>query len=115
MTLIVGVHGIAQQNKGPEVLQSEWEPALRDGATAAGGKIPAGALSCAFYGKLFRPPGKIRATGDPHFRPSDVTPDEAELLEALLKSARKAEPDRIPAEGAAMRFSTPGSVQAGLR
>lgn len=113
MTLIVGVHGIAQQNKGPEVLRSEWEPWLRDGASAAGGNIPARALTCAFYGKLFRTPGSTR--GDEHFRPSDVTPDEAKLLNALLEAARKTEPDRIPAAGAALRASTPGSVQAGLR
>jgi hypothetical protein len=115
MTLIVGVHGIAQQNKGPLVLQSEWEPSLRDGASEAGGNIPAGALRCTSYGTLFRPSGSTRAAGIEHLRPRDVTPDEAKLLEAWLQAARKAEPDRIPAAGAARRASTPESVQACLR
>jgi hypothetical protein len=115
MTLVVGVHGIAQQLKGPELLRSEWEPPLRDGARAAGGDVPAGALSCAFYGHLFRPPGSTRAAGDEHFRANDVTQDEAELLAVLLVEAARAEPDRIPAAGTVVRASTPGSVQAGLR
>ena len=34
MPAIVGVHGIAQQARGPEVLEAKWGPALRDGARA---------------------------------------------------------------------------------
>ncbi|MGO6788735.1 esterase/lipase family protein [Rhizobium ruizarguesonis] len=115
MTLVVGVHGIAQQRKGPEVLRSEWEPSLRDGVHLAGGELPPHALSCAFYGDLFRQAGTVRAAGDEHFQASDVTEDEAELLEALLAGARRGEPERFSPADVAVRASTPGSVQAGLR
>ncbi len=115
MPLIVGVHGIAQQLKGADVLRSEWEAALRDGARAAGGEIPAGALTCAFYGGLFRPAGSIRGVGDEHFQRTVLTKDEAELLALLVAEARCAEPDRIPAEQAVVRTSVPTSVQAALR
>jgi hypothetical protein len=115
MALVVGVHGIAQQNKGPETLVSEWEPALRDGVLAAGGAIPKGSLSCAFYGSLFRQKGSVRAAGEEHFQARDVTKDEAQLLEALLAEAARAEPERIPPAGATLRASTPNAIQAGLR
>jgi hypothetical protein len=115
MATIVGVHGIAQQRKGPEVLRAEWEPPVRDGVTLAGGALTAGGLACAFYAYLFRPPGSVRGAGDEHFTPSDVTEDEAELLFALLSEAARSEPGRIPPAGADLRASTPGSVQYALR
>src|SRR5260370_3004593 len=57
MAMIVGVHGIAQQFKGTEILRTEWEPSLRDGVSLAGGALPEGTLACAAYGSIFRPPG----------------------------------------------------------
>jgi hypothetical protein len=73
MALIVGVHGIAQQFKGSNVLQAEWLPPLRDGLDKAGVKLPKDAdLACASYGELFRPPGTKKAVGLPHFEASDI-------------------------------------------
>lgn len=115
MGLIVGVHGIAQQLKASEVLRSEWEPALRDGISLAGGNLLAGALTCASYGQAFRPKGNVRAAGTGHFRPSDVKPEEAALLKLLLAEAGRIEPDRFPAADAEPRTSTPAGVQAMLR
>jgi len=112
---IVAVHGIAQQNKGTEVLAAEWGPALRDGVRQVGVSVDAAALSCAFYGGLFRPAGQIRAVGDPHFRASDLTEDEAELLLLLWREAARVEPDRVASPDADVRAATPGSVQMALR
>ena len=64
MPLIVGVHGVGQELKGPATLAQAWYPALRDGVTAAGGTLEEEDLICAFYGSLYRPSGDIRASGD---------------------------------------------------
>ena len=111
MATVVGVHGIAQQYKGPEVLRTEWEPPMRDGVALAGGVLPAGGLNCAFYGCLFRPKGSLR--GGEHFRPSDLTEDEVELLFALLGEAARSEPGRIPPADAELRMSTPNADDSG--
>ncbi len=113
MATIVGVHGVAQQFKGSEILRTEWEPSLHDGVSLAGGALPEGTLACAAYGHTYRPPGNVRAAGDEHFKPSDLTDDEAELVWLLLEEAARAEPDRIPRGN--LRASTPGSVQIALR
>ena len=65
MPRIVAVHGIAQQFKGPNVLRTEWLPALRDGLLLTGVRFPRDDdLVCASYGDLFRPPG-TKAVGIP--------------------------------------------------
>ena len=87
MPSVVGVHGIGQQFKGPNVLWTEWLPALRDGLWLAGVEFPRDDdLMCAFYGDLFRPPG-TKAVGIPPYDANDVTDDwEKELLEAWQHS-----------------------------
>jgi hypothetical protein len=115
MALVVAVHGIAQQNKGPEVLQTEWGPPLRDGVRQTGVTMDDDELGCAFYGGLFRPPGQVRAAGDPHYRATDLTVDEGELLLLLWREAARAEPERVASPDATVRAATPGSVQMGLR
>lgn len=115
MAAVVGVHGIAQQRKGPQVLLTEWGPAMRDGVSLAGGNLADGRLACAFYGALFRPSGTLRSAGDVHYRPADVTEDEALLLHALWEEAARIEPDRVPPPDAELRLATPSSVQAALR
>src|SRR5215469_5672066 len=116
MARIVGVHGIAQQYKGSEILMTQWEPSLRDGVSLAGGAtLPEGTLACAAYGCIFRPKGNVRAANGEHFRASGLTDDEAELLSILLEEAAHAEPDRIRLHGVQLRASTPGSVQSALR
>ncbi|MBR0849409.1 hypothetical protein JQ543_16775 [Bradyrhizobium diazoefficiens] len=113
MAVVIGIHGIAQQNKGPQSLRAEWEPALRDGVAFAGGAIADGSFACAFYGCLFRPEGEVRSAAAPHFHPTDVTKDEADLLAALFGEAARVEPDRV-AQGD-LRAATPRAVQALLR
>jgi hypothetical protein len=115
MPSVVAVHGVAQQNKGPDVLKAELGPALRDGVRRAGVDPDGVALACAFYGGLFRPSGQLRAAGDPHYRVADLSEDERELLLLLWREAARAEPDRVASPDAAIRAATPASVQTGLR
>lgn len=115
MALVVAVHGIAQQNKGPNVLAAEWGPALRDGVALAGIRLEENALGCAFYGGLFRPAGQVRSVSDANHRVSDLTKDERELLLLLWKEAARVEPDRVVVPEASLRAATPGSVQLALR
>jgi hypothetical protein len=58
MARIVAVHGIGQQRKGPNSLHREWFAELRDGVGFAGAELQESDLACAFYGDIFRPPGK---------------------------------------------------------
>jgi hypothetical protein len=54
MTRIVGIHGIAQQLRGPELLRGSWAPALRDGAALSGAEPPdEDELEIVFYGNLY--------------------------------------------------------------
>ncbi|MBS1176229.1 MAG: hypothetical protein H6R06_641 [Proteobacteria bacterium] len=115
MPTVVAVHGIAQQNKGPQVLATEWGPALRDGVRQSGVELDPQDLACAFYGGLYRPAGSVRAAGDPCYRPSDLSDDESELLLLLWQEAARVEPERVTAPDAKVRAATPGSVQVALR
>src|SRR5580658_1929567 len=83
MAAIVLVHGIDQQQKSADKLESEWLPALAGGLRAAGfpdladrlwrdaGKPGGIETRMAFYGSLFLAPGQ---QGDD---PGDLTPEEA--------------------------------------
>jgi len=116
---VVCVHGIGQQHKGEDLLRTEWVPALRDGirragADAVGGSLGDAEVGCAFYGDVFRPPGRRLAIGDPRLSADDLTVFERELLMAWWRGA--AEADRgVAAPYARTLARVPGSVQAGLR
>ncbi|HUP61613.1 MAG TPA: hypothetical protein VNA69_14475 [Thermoanaerobaculia bacterium] len=114
MAKIVGVHGIAQQVKGPEVVKKDWLPALRDGLTLADGPpINDDDVSIAFYGDLFRPSGK-KAGPLPAFEASDVK-DEFELELLALWWREAAEQDvRVTAPGARTKARTPALAQRAL-
>jgi hypothetical protein len=114
MASIVGVHGIAQELKGPAQLENEWFAPLRDGVMAAKLGTPEVTLACAFYGGLFRPAGDVRAVGLPHYRASDVTEDEAALLMLLWHEAARLEPERVVSPEAQLR-ATSSSAQLALR
>lgn len=101
MSIVVGVHGIAQQLKTASDLDQEWESPVRNGVLAAGKELEEGAFRCAFYGRVFR--------GEPHYQASDVTADEAELLMLLWREAARAEPWRVAAPDATL------GVHAALR
>jgi hypothetical protein len=89
MAEIVLVHGIDQQQKSADKLESAWLPALAGGVRAAGypdvadriwrdaGKPGSIEIRMAFYGSLFLVQGQ---QGDD---PGEFTPEEAEIAEAL--------------------------------
>lgn len=55
MADVVGVHGIAQQQRGRNQLLAEWAPALTDGVELAVGHPVSLSFDLAFYGDLFLP------------------------------------------------------------
>jgi hypothetical protein len=115
MPLIVAVHGIAQQVKGPISLRDAWLPSLRDGLMHAGVELPQDSdLVCPFYGGLFRQPG-TKAVGIHPYDASDVTDSwEQELLEAWWREAADVEGDRVTAPESQTKGRTPDFVQRAL-
>ena len=114
MARIVGIHGIAQQVRGPEVLRAAWEPALRDGVALSGAQPLNGAdLGIAFYGDLFRARGGKGVDG-PQYVATDVQEGfERELLEAWW-AATAADGDAVLGPGAATKLRTAKTVQRAL-
>src|SRR5689334_19042079 len=91
-SLMVGVHGVAQQQLGRKQLLRDWAPALADGlALAFGQPVADPPLDLAFYGNVFLPRSGAATKGI-----ESLTTDEslAELSEAemadLLDVAREA-------------------------
>jgi hypothetical protein len=112
MARIVGVHGIEQQMRGPEVLRATWAPALHDGVVLSGAAPPDEAdLEIAFYGDLFRA-GK--AVGGPPYMAADVEEGfERELLEAWWLEAAASD-DAVPGPSATTKLRTPKTAQRAL-
>jgi hypothetical protein len=102
---IVGIHGIAQQYRGPYQLSDLWLAGIRDGLFAAGHDETARALSqedvrVAFFGDLFRPSGGLAGT-DPPYTASDIRPGpEGDLLAALYAAAVASDPTLGEPDGA---------------
>lgn len=119
MATVVCVHGIGQQHKGPEILRSQWEPALRDGLRLANDKLGRTAQSepstaYAFYGDLFREQGRALSVGDPWLTTEDLTEFEVDLLLELWRAAAESDPAVIHPEARTL-LRTPRSAQAALR
>ena len=114
MARIVGIHGIAQQVRGPEVLQAAWLPALRDGMVLSGTELlDADDLEIAFYGDLFRARGG-KAFGGPPYVATDVEEGfERELLEAWWAQAAGSD-DNVPGPGTTTKLRTSKTVQRAL-
>lgn len=56
MALVVGLHGILQEQKGRHQLEPVWQQGLADGVDAAAGRSAAiPSLEVCFYGRLFLP------------------------------------------------------------
>jgi hypothetical protein len=113
MALVVGVHGIAQELKGPETLRMEWLPALRDGLRLAGAELPGERdFECVFYGDLFRK--RETKTLLPLLGAEDVTTDwERSLLDAWWREAARLDP-QVPGPEARTKMRTPQVVQRAL-
>jgi hypothetical protein len=113
VTDIVGVHGIAQQQRGRHQLLDEWAPALADGIErSVRRRVAVPELDIAYYGDLFLEPptdGKHKgATPDPNPDPEaalldELGAEEAEVLDHIasglvsdvdVAGAEEAEPDK---------------------
>ena len=80
MARVVCVHGVGQQREAAETLHGVWAPAVCGGVGLADGRLAEAEVRCAFYGDLFRPPGRQLAVGDPLIRAEDLNQFERELL-----------------------------------
>ena len=125
MSLVVCVHGIAQQSKGEEILASEWLPALRDGLRRVGPdghavlarldeRGASSGVAMAFYGDLYRPPGWRLGPDDELVTAADAADFDAELLLAWWQAAAERDPG-VVAPDARTLVRAPRSAQAALR
>lgn len=98
MSLVVGVHGIAQQYTGSNTLSGVWLPALKDGLEAAGYKrlgdsLQDADLGVAFFGSLFRPHG-VMGAGYAPVKPADLSSEaELDLVSELYAAAVEQQPE----------------------
>ncbi|MGH4030810.1 hypothetical protein ACQB60_17940 [Actinomycetota bacterium Odt1-20B] len=115
MAQVVCVHGIGQQYAGEQELLASWYTALSDGLTRAQAPpLVADDLSCAFYGHLFRPPGRTLSVLDPPLDASDVADGyETELLLALWAEAARTD-EAVAGPGDRTLARTPRPVQRAL-
>jgi pimeloyl-ACP methyl ester carboxylesterase len=111
---VICVHGVGQQREAPESLHSVWAPSLCGGVGLAGGQLAETDVRCAFYGDLFRPPGRHLAVGDPLIQIEDLDPFEQDLLAEWWVEAARTDPAVI-APDARTLARVPRSVQAALR
>jgi hypothetical protein len=88
MSLVIGIHGIAQQQLGRSQLKAPWQAAFSDGLEkACRHRVPLPPLDIAYYGDLFVPPvtsGKAASELDEVLL-DDLTGDEAADLEAAAR------------------------------
>lgn len=113
---VVAVHGINNTYSGPSRMAGDWVSALLDGVEFAGG---AGLLrpedvGCAFYGDLFRRPGRTLGDADmTSLEPADVSDGaEIELLGAWWREAADVDPGVVPP--GARTLGPVSAVQAAL-
>ena len=114
MAQVVCVHGVGQQCEAAETLHAVWAPALCGGVGLAGGQLSGTQVRCAFYGDLFRPPGRHLAAGDPLIRAEDLDPFEQDLLAAWWAEAARTDA-AVVAPDARTLARVPGGVQRALR
>ncbi|WP_405724927.1 hypothetical protein OG607_19945 [Streptomyces sp. NBC_01537] len=117
MARVVCVHGIGKQQSGEQSLSNEWVPAMRDGMRRGGAPdaMLGAEVGVAFYGDLFRPPGRRLGVGDPRYKAADVEGGlEEELLLSWWRHAAQVDPGVVPPDAQTL-VRVPGSVQAGLR
>ena len=114
MARVVCVHGVGQQRETAETLHQLWASALCGGVSLAGGWLTQVGVRCAYYGNLFRPPGRHLATGDSLIHAEDLDPFERDLLAEWWCEAARTD-SAVVAPDARTLAKTPRSVQAALR
>jgi len=112
---VVCVHGVGQQREAANTLHSAWAPTLCGGVGLAGGRLLEAEVGCAFYGDLFRPPGRHLATGDPLVRAEELDPFEQDLLAAWWGEAARTDAAVIAPDPRTLAAQALQSVQGALR
>ena len=116
MARLVAVHGINNTYSGPRIMASEWVPALLDGVDLGGspGLLDRDDIACAFYGDLFRQPGRMLGGEDlAALGPEDIIDKaEADLLAAWWQSAAESDSGVVPPE--ARTLGLVSGIQAAL-
>jgi len=115
MARVVCVHGIGQQRETANTLHQAWAPALCGGVALAGKHLAEAEVGCAFYGYLFRPPGRHLAGGDPLVRARDLDEFEQGLLAAWWDEAARTDAEVVAPDARTLAVRTPDSVQRALR
>ena len=115
MARVVCVHGVGQQRETAETLHALWAPALCGGVGLAGGSLAETEVQCAFYGDLFRPPGRHLAAGGPLIRAQDLDEFEQDLLAVWWEEAARTDVGVVAPGARTLAVRTPGGVQAALR
>jgi hypothetical protein len=112
---VVCVHGVGQQREAAETLHAAWAPALCGGVGLAGGRLAAAEVVCAFYGYLFRPPGRHLDTGGyPLIETEDLDGFEQDLLAEWWFEAARTD-DAVLGPDARTLARTPRGAQGALR
>jgi pimeloyl-ACP methyl ester carboxylesterase len=114
MAKVVCVHGVGQHRETPNTLHAAWAPALCGGVSLADGILAEEAVSCAFYGDLFRPPGRRLSVVDPLIQAEDLGLFEQDLLVKWWEEAARTDLAVI-APDARTLARTSRSAQAALR
>jgi pimeloyl-ACP methyl ester carboxylesterase len=100
VTRVVAVHGINNTYSGPRSMAADWVTALLDGVDLAGcaGSLGPEDVGCAFYGDLFRKPGRLLGDEDlTVLGPEDVSdPADVEVLAAWWQAAAGSDPGVVP-------------------
>ena len=115
MVRVVCVHGVGQQRETETTLHQVWAPALCGGVGLAGGRLTEAAVRCAFYGDLFRLPGRHLAGGDPLIRAQDLDQFEQDLLAAWWGEAARTDAAVVAPDARTLAVRTPRGVQSALR
>lgn len=115
MTRVVCVHGVGQQREVAGTLHHGWASALCGGVGLAGGQLAEQEVGFAFYGDVFRPPGRQLAVGEPLIRPHDLDPFERDMLAAWWAEAARTDPAVIAPDARTLAGRAPAGVQAALR
>ena len=115
MPRVVGVHGVGQQREAENTLHLAWAPALCGGVGLAGGRLTETEVRCAFYGDLFRPPGRHLAGSDPLIGAEDLDQFEQDLLVAWWGEAARTDATVVSPDARTLAVRTPRGVQGALR
>jgi pimeloyl-ACP methyl ester carboxylesterase len=112
---VVCVHGVGQQRESAETVLASWAPALCGGVRLAGERLSQDKVGCAFYGDLFRPPGRHLGAGDQLIRAEDVDRFEADLLAEWWGEAARTDAGVIAPDARTLGGRVPLGVQGALR